>query len=159
MGCYIKFDGVDGESLDKGHKGWSDLMSCSQVIHRSGGGMTGVQRRKGNAQLEDIQCSKVMDKASNVIAESICKGKVYPKVSIAFCTDGTDAGREPYFTYELKNVMVTSYSVSGSTNDRPHESFSLNFEEIKVKYTSASAAGQKGSNVEYGWKVEEGESA
>jgi len=31
--AYIKFDGVDGESKDKDHKGWSDLMSFGQAIH------------------------------------------------------------------------------------------------------------------------------
>lgn len=31
--AYIKFDGIEGESTDKDHKGWSDLMSFGQAIH------------------------------------------------------------------------------------------------------------------------------
>lgn len=30
---YIKFDGVDGESADKDHKRWSDLLSFGQTIY------------------------------------------------------------------------------------------------------------------------------
>ncbi len=30
--------------------------------------------------------------------------------------------------------MVTSYTVTGGSQDKPTEQFSLNFEEIKVKY-------------------------
>jgi len=34
----------------------------------------------------------------------------------------------------------------------------LNFEEIKVTYTECDSSGQSKGNVEYSWKVEEGES-
>jgi len=159
MAAYIKFDGIDGEALDKGHKAWSDLFSCSQVIHRAGGGATGAARRRGSAQIEDIRCAKLLDKASNKIAESVCLGKIFPKVVIEFCADTTNAGRETYFKYELKNVMVTSYSVSGGANDKPHEDFSLNFEEIKCTYSEVDEKGSKKGNIEYGWKVEAGEKA
>ena len=40
--------------------------------------------------------------------------------------------RDGYYEYQLKNVIVTSYSTSGSAADA--EDFSLNFEEIKVTY-------------------------
>ncbi len=43
MAAYIKFDGVDGESKDKGHEKWSDLHKFSQVVHKPGAGAT-VQR-------------------------------------------------------------------------------------------------------------------
>ena len=49
------------------------------------------------------------------------------------------------------------YNISGSgqSEDVPMEDFSLNFEEIKVTYTEADAAGKKKGSVEYSWKVEE----
>jgi len=64
-----------------------------------------------------------------------------------------------YYAYELKNVLVTSYSVGGSgqSDDVPMEQFSLNYEEIKVTYTENDSKGKKKGNVEYSWKVEEGE--
>ena len=37
------------------------------------------------------------------------------------------------------------------------EDFSLNFEEIKVTYTENDNKGKSKGNVEYSWKVEEGE--
>ena len=58
--------------------------------------------------------------------------------------------------------MVSSYNVSlapdANGNEVPMESFSLNFEEIKVTYTELDDCGGKKGNVEYSWKVEEGES-
>ena len=64
-----------------------------------------------------------------------------------------------YYAYELKNVQVTSYNISGSgqSEDVPSEDFSLNYEEIKVTYTECDEKGGSKGNIEYTWKVEEGE--
>ena len=159
MAAYIKFDGVDGEAQDKDHKNWSDLASFGQSLHQPGSGATGPTRRRGDVILDDLTCSKELDKSSPKIAEAVCKGKVYPKVEIHLTASTTDAGRTTYYAYELKNVLVTSYNISGSgqSEDVPMEDFSLNFEEIKVTYTETDSKGKSKGNVEYSWKVEEGQ--
>ncbi len=159
MAAYIKFDGVDGEAQDKDHKGWSDIASFNQGLSQPGGAATGPTRRRGDVILDDVAVSKELDKASPKIAEAVCKGKVFPKVEIHLTASYTDAGRVTYYAYELKNVLVTSYNIGGSgqSEDVPMEDFSLNFEEIKVTYTEADNTGKKKGNVEYTWKVEEGE--
>lgn len=157
--AYIKFDGVDGEAQDKDHSGWSDLATFSQGIHKPGGGATGATRRRGDVVLEDIVLVKELDKASPKLAEAICKGRVFPKVEIHVTASYTDAGRVTYFAYELKNVQIVSYALSGSGQSEavPTEQISLNYEEIKVTYTETDSKGTKKGNVEYSWKVEEGE--
>jgi len=157
MAGYIQFDGVKGESLDKDHKDWSDIESFNQVIHKPGTG-TGVARRRGDVILDDILIVKALDKSSPKLAESVCKGKVFPKVLIHVTRSYEDAGRVTYYAYELKNVQVVSYSVGGATQaqQQPLEEVSLNFEEIKVTYTEADSGGKKKGNIEYSWKVEEG---
>lgn len=159
MAAYIKFDGVDGESQDKDHKNWSDLHSFSQMMHKPGAGATGATRRRGDVILEDIQCTKELDKASPKLAEAVVKGKVFPKVEIHLTASTTDAGRVTYYAYELKNVLVTSYQISGvgQSESVPVDAFSLNFEEIKVTYTETDAKGGKKGNVDFSWKVEEGQ--
>jgi type VI secretion system secreted protein Hcp len=86
-------------------------------------------------------------------------GKVFPKVEIQVKVSTTNSGRETYYKYELKNVLVSSYNVSGGDQDKPVETFSLNFEEIKVTYTEMDEKGSKKGDVAYGWKVEEGTKA
>ncbi len=159
MAAYIKFDGVDGEAQDKDHKNWSDLLSFGQGMVQPGGGSTGPTRRRGDVIVEDFSCVKELDKASPKIAESVCNGKIYPKVEIHVTASTTDEGRKTYYAYELKNVMVTSYNIGGEGQSEavPTENFSLNFEEIKTTYTETDRAGKTKGNVEYSWKVEEGE--
>jgi len=182
--AYIKFDGIVGESQDKDHDGWSEIVSFSQPIIQPGGGATGASRRRGDVVLEDIVVVKQLDKASPKLAESICKGKVFPKVEIHLTgpSDGSTC-LGTFYVYELNNAMITSYKVSGSNPlayaliapvpditmpstgpfivqavDAPMEVLSLNFEEIKVTYTECDSSGKSKGNVEYSWKVEEGES-
>ena len=157
MAAYIKFDGIDGEAQDKDHKNWSDILSFNQAVTKPGGAATGPTRRRGDVILEDIQVTKEIDKASPKIAEAVCLGRVFPKVDIHVTASYTDAGRVPYYCYELKNVQVTSYNIGGSgqSDDVPVEEMSLNFEEIRVTYTETDRAGKKKGNIEYTWKVEE----
>jgi len=159
MAAYIKFDGIDGESKDKDHKGWIDFDSLSQGLRQPGRGATGAARRRGDVVCDDIQVTKLYDKSSPKLAEAVCNGKVFPKVEVHFTASTTDKGRETYLSFEMKNVMVTSYNMAGSGQGdaAPMESFSLNFEEIRTTYHQVSAAGKKEGKVEYSWKVEEGE--
>jgi len=182
--AYIKFDGIDGESQNEGHEGWSEIVSFSQGIYQPGGGATGATRQRGDVVLEGIVVVKQLDKASPKLAEAICKGKVFPKVEIHLTgpSEGSTC-QGTFYVYELKNVMITSYKVSGSNPlayaliapapdvtmpsagpfivqavDAPMEEISLNFEEIKVTYTECGSSGLAKGNVEYSWKVEEAES-
>jgi type VI secretion system secreted protein Hcp len=154
--AYIKFDGVDGEAQDRDHRSWSDLISFSQgqLVPTA----AATNRAAGRVVFEDIVIAKELDKASPKLAEAVAKGKVFPTVVIHWARVVAGGTAQTYYTYELKNVQVTSYSIGGSAQSEPvpTETLSLNFEEIKVTYTESSETGQAKGNVEYSWKVEEG---
>ena len=158
MALFIKFDGVDGEANDKDHKAWSNLLSFSWGLHKAGAGATGATRRRGVVTVEDVVISKEYDKSSPKLAESVCMGKIFPKVEIHDTTTYGDGNRAVFLKYELKNVMVSSHNVSaaGGGDAVPHENISLNFEEVKQTYVEYDAKGAKKGNVEMNWKVEEG---
>jgi type VI secretion system secreted protein Hcp len=153
---FLKIDGIDGESMDKDHKGWSNILSFAHSLHQPGGGATGQSRRRGAVVVEDLICTKELDKSSPKIQEALSQGKVFPKVELELTTSGSGA-RQTYYKYELKNVMITSYNISGQSGDGvPMEEVAFNFEEIKVTYTEYDSNGRKKGNVEYEWKVEKG---
>tara|TARA_B100000029_G_scaffold506843_1_gene590347 strand:+ start:784 stop:1260 length:477 start_codon:yes stop_codon:yes gene_type:complete len=156
MAAYIKFEGIDGESKEVAHEKWSDLFSFTQVISKPGSG-TGATRRRGDVVLDDLMCTKPIDMASPIIAKSVCNGKVFGTVKIHVTASYTNNARETYFSYELKNVQVVKYTLSGNgqSEEVPVEEFQLNFEEITVVYSKTDAAGSPKGNIEYSWKVEE----
>ncbi|HEY92637.1 MAG TPA: type VI secretion system tube protein Hcp [Dehalococcoidia bacterium] len=182
--AYVKFDGIDGESQVAGHEGWSEIVSFSQPIIQPVSGTTGAARQRGIVVFEDIVIVKQLDKASPKLAESICMGKVFPKVEIHLTgpSEGSTC-QGTFYAYELKNVMITSYEMSGSNPlayalialapdttmpstgpfivqavDAPLEGISLSFEEIKATYTECDSSGLAKGNVEYSWEVEKAES-
>ena len=124
---YIKFDGIDGESVDKDHKDWINLLSFSDDSKiREDSVSTRYQY-----DVSDIIVVKELDKSSPKLAESIAMGKVFPKVEIHL-----DSGKETYYVYKLTNVMITSYTISGTNNEIPTEEFSLNYEKITISESS-----------------------
>jgi type VI secretion system secreted protein Hcp len=122
-------------------------------------GATGASRRRGGVLISDFVMVKEIDKSSPKLFESMTQGKKIPQVIIQVTASFTDAGRVPYLQYELKNVLITSYTVGGSGQSEgfPVDTFTLNFEEIKYSYTQYSQTGKSEGTVEATWKVEEGE--
>lgn len=155
--AFVKFDGIDGESTDANHIGWSDLLSIAETISRPDAGVTGQSRRRGAAVFEDVVLVKEIDKTSVKLREKLARGEVIPKVEIEL-TATFGGARATYFKYELTNVQVTSFtmSVSGSDGDVPVEELSLNFEEIKWIYIQFDNTGASQGNFEAEWNVEEG---
>lgn len=155
--AYIKFDGVDGESTDADHKDWINIQSLSSGIQRPRSDSTGGL---GPAFASDIIVVKQLDKSSPKLAESVAKGTVFPSVQFHLTRRVGTEREATYYTYELKNVIVTSYQVGGSgsaSESRPTETLSLNFEEIKVTYVPAfDGNGRPVDPVETVWKVDTG---
>ena len=179
--AYVKFDGIEGETKDNDHKGWSDLASFSQSMVSSGGG-TGAGRRSGDVAMEDIVLTIEYDKASPSLALAALKGDVFPNVEIHLTGPSLSSQCQgTYLIYELQNAQVVSHSTNGSSIepvtfpgltspgsgsvliqtfaplvDAPLVQMSLRFEVIKVTYTECDDDGDVKSTVGYSWNVEEG---
>lgn len=159
MAVFAKYDGIDGESNDANHGKWIDVLSVDWSAHKPGGGATGQSRRRGAAICEDFSLTVEYEKAGPKLQEKLLKGEVIKKLEVE-CTATYGGARATYLKYELKNVMITSYSLNASGNDQsgpPTLTISNNFEEIKVTYTEYDDEGKSKGNVESTFKVEKGE--
>ncbi len=170
---FAKYDGIDGEAKDEGHKDWINLLSFDWEANQSTAA-SGQSRRRGSAVVEDIRMTMEFEKSTPKLLEKMNLGEVIPKLEIELtrvvpCVEPPrDPSGEPipgemcevvYLRYELKNVRVTSYSTSTGEDldERPQVVLSNNFEEIKITYTEYDSEGNKGGNAETTWKVEKGE--
>lgn len=132
-----QYDGIDGEAKDANHDKWIDVLSIDWGAHKPGGGMTGQSRRRGAPVVEDITLTVEYEKASPKLQDKCLKGEVIPKLEIEQTATTNSAGPATYLHYELKNVMVTSYTTNASGNDEagpPTVVVGNNFEEVKVTY-------------------------
>lgn len=152
MAAYIKFDGIDGEVVEKDHDKWVELESFSNGAHKTGGGRTGSQRVQGVTEFEDIHCTKNSDKTTPKLLQAMSEGKSFPKVQIHVTTT-SDSGPQIIMAYELKDVYLTNYNINSSGEGRPAESLSLNFEEIKIEYFPIDSKGKRGGGIDFAWNV------
>ena len=156
MAAYIKFDGIDGECIEKDHDKWTELHSFTGAIHKSGVGASGSSRNAGSAIFEDMNITKTIDTSTPKLLKSMAHGERIKKVEIHVCTT-TKKGQQPYLKYELSDCMISNYQIAGTGQDRANESMSLNFTKIKESYFATKPDGELGPVNEFGWDVDKDE--
>lgn len=136
MPAYLKLGDIKGEAQDQGHKEWITMKSMTSPVHRSiPQGALAQQRTKGGTVLGDILVTRDLDKSSVKLQEACANGTFFKEVQIDFCTTVKNK-QEPYLTYKLKDVIVTSYSFHGVSDQAqpPTEDVTFNFTEIEWTY-------------------------
>jgi type VI secretion system secreted protein Hcp len=120
MPAFLKFTPeIKGQATDKDHKDWILIESMSAPIHRSmPQGARDQQRTQGSTTLGDVVIVRELDKSSTKLQEACANGTFYQEAQIDFCMTAGNK-QEPYLTYKLKNVMITSYSFHGNSSGQP----------------------------------------
>lgn len=148
---FVRFESVDGDSVDAAHRNWSDVRSFRQG-QSIPGSQPGGSLRRGSVVFAELVLTKELDKSSPKLADALCRGKVFPRVQIHAARPFGGASRV-FYAYELRNVLVSSYEVTGGDAALPVEEIGLSFEEIGVTYTEYDGAGKPKGNVEYNCKL------
>ena len=132
MPAFMKLGDIKGEATDQGHKDWILIESMSAPIHRSvPEGAKDQQRTKGHTTLGDVVIVRQLDKSSTKLQENCANGTFFKEVQIDFCTTVKNK-QEPYLTYKLQDVIITSYSFHGVESGQP-----LPSEQITLNCTAA----------------------
>jgi type VI secretion system secreted protein Hcp len=146
---HIKFDGVEGESTQKDHKGEIEVLSWSWNVSRPpaapGGGGT------AKAQPGDLVFMHTYDKASPILAKKCAQGTHFPTVALTARKSGE--GQKDFFKVTMKEVFITSVAPSGGAGGDIIESVSMSYTHIDFSYKPQTAAGGLGGEVKFGWNV------
>ncbi len=132
---YLKIADIKGESTDRAHKGEIEILSWSwgETGLEAGSGLT-----TGKRQHKPLTITKRVDKTSPVLQRAQADGRVFPEMTVYL--PQADPGHQTYLKYKLSNVHITSFQTSAASSDSvPTETFTLNFEIIKV-YDKPSTA-------------------
>ena len=160
MGYFAKYDGIDGESIAK--PDWINILSIDWGAHKATAGASGSSRRRSSAVIDDLVLTFLYEKSAPKLAEKCLKGELIDELEVElFKTFETEDGLIPkrYLRYELKNVMVTSYNISGNVESGVYPTVTVanSFEEITVTYTEYDEDGASKGNIEFTYDVEMGE--
>jgi len=155
---YMKFDGVDGESTDNAHRDWIDLQSFQYGISKPSSGAGGMSRSRSYVTTYDVTITKQFDKSSPKLMEALTAGSMFNTVQLEFTRIYPDGGDAVYLRYEFRDVQITSYRVSMSSEDSaPLEEISFNYGKITVTYTEIDETGEPKGNVEWSYTVARGD--
>ncbi|MBX3443879.1 MAG: type VI secretion system tube protein Hcp [Planctomyces sp.] len=141
MAGFIKFDDVDGESRDKGHDKWSDVIVFSQNFHRQ----VQVGARAHHMISDPVRVVKAVDAASAILLEKMSTNHIFPKVEIDCTRSYTGEGRKGFLKVRLLRCMVHGFQLTGPTqsDDVPTEELTLGFESIEFEYILAGPDGKQ----------------
>jgi type VI secretion system secreted protein Hcp len=146
---FIKLpNGITAETEQSGHEGSIAASSVQWGVGRAvslGLGTSG--RETSTPSFSEVVFTKGFDSSSNDIATAACKGAPMDEVTITFRKD-TGGDQMDYLVYTLKDVLISSYSVS-SGGETPMESVSMNFTKIHSKYIKQATDHSAGSEHEF----------
>jgi type VI secretion system secreted protein Hcp len=153
MDQFIKFTPkLEGESIDKTHKGTIDVLAWSWGMSNSGSAHVGGGAGAGKVNVQDLSFTKYIDKSTPSLMLACANGKHYDE---AFLTV-RKAGETPveYVKIKMTKVLISSISTGGSGGeDRLTENVTLNFAKVNVDYTPQDEKGKGGTAIPFGWDI------
>jgi type VI secretion system secreted protein Hcp len=151
---FLKINGIQGESRDKGHKDEIEVLSwtwglSNQVASPSPGGGAGA----GKAKFQDISFTHLVDKASPNLMLSCASGKHYPEARLTVRRSDPTMPQE-FLLIKLQEVLVTS--VQSSVTRGPEglmEQVTLNFARVDFEYKAQKPDGTLEPGVHFNWDL------
>ena len=146
---FIKFpNGIAAETSQTGHEESVAATSIQWGVSRSvSSSFTSSGRETSTPVFSELVFTKMFDSSSNDLALAAAKGKSMDEVTITFRKD-TGEDQMDYLVYTLKDVLISSYSMS-SGGETPMESLSLNYTNIKGVYVKQADDPSAGSEHEF----------
>lgn len=151
MGCdaYLMVKGVAGESSDKDHAGWIELLeydfSIAQKVSTTASSVGGATAERSD--FTDFTIVKQLDKSSPLLVLACAEGRHIDTVILEL----SRAGKVTFMTYRLTDCMISSVYAWGD-GEFPEEKISINFGRLEIAYRQQTrATGLSSGIVAAGW--------
>lgn len=153
---FLKLDGIDGETSQKGHEKEIELESWSfgetnggTFAANSGGGA-------GKVSMQDFHFVMHVNKASPKLFEACATGK-HIKTAKLTCRKAGETQQE-FYKVNFTDLLVSSYQTGGSAGSSvvPTDQISLNFSKIEIEYAAQGADGKLTAPVKAGYDLKLG---
>ena len=165
--AYIKIDGIDGQSTDKGHNGWVDILAFNVGSLQSLTAGRAVES-SGRGELEPFTFVHIVDKATPKIQEATISGKNIKQAEFHVAQSVAGA-QTPVLEIKLEQVKIIHASMTLAKADfnvdkvgankfsflpgQMIEEVSLAAGKISWKVTPIKPDGTKDGAVETKWNV------
>jgi type VI protein secretion system component Hcp len=135
---FLQIDGVAGESTGSKHNGEIDVMAfewggdATATTFGGGGGA-------GKTQFHEMHFVSTVSKASPKLMDMMVKGQHALEGHFSAVRAGKD--QQQFYTFELKDLHVSSYQVKSTPAGQLVEEFTLGFKDFELEYRPQKADG------------------
>ncbi len=137
---FLKFSPeIAGESMQSGYEGQIEILSFSWGVSQAGGYSYGSGGTSAKANLQDLSASFRMNPSSPKIMQYCATGK-HLDSAVLTCLEASETPQK-YLEITLTDVVISSYQTGGSGDDKPIESMTLNFAQVKKEYFKQDDSG------------------
>src|SRR6478609_7263972 len=109
-----------------------EILSYSWGLTQAGGYSYGSGGTSAKANVQDLSVSFRMCPASPKLMQYCATGKHLDTATLT-CLEASETPQK-YLEITLTDVVISSFQTGGSGDDKPIESMSLNFAQIKKEY-------------------------
>lgn len=152
---FIKLDGIQGDSRNYQHKGWSDILEWNW-------GMSALldPENTRKTSINEITITKQIGIDSTDFMLLFTQGKTVKNAEINIIpTVAKREARQKYLHMQMEDVTIKSIHTSGSAGDESFkEQITLNFSKVRLTYNPylvSSAENPEATSIDYkfGWDI------
>jgi type VI secretion system secreted protein Hcp len=149
--AFLKLDGpkVEGESKVKGFEGQIQILDVHFGINQPAGGHYGSGSGVGKADFHDISVTKRFDLSSPTLMGFCANGKHFDKGVLTLRKVSGDTTPMTWLTVEMDHVFISGLTPSGLASGEGTEHLTLNFDKVRMEYTSQDETGKKDKTKEF----------
>lgn len=144
---------IKGECTLPDHKEKIELLSYSHGLSQQiTNDHSNQKRTSGKPNHQDLVVSKYLDLASPALIDHCNEAKVIKEVKLTVGQNESGAVNN-VIVYDMKNVLVSSYSVGGGGGSKPIESILFNYSEITWTYKPQTVGGESTGQTVAKWNL------
>jgi type VI secretion system secreted protein Hcp len=149
---FLKIDGIEGESVQSGHKAEIDVEAWSWGETQAGGPGAGGGAGAGRVSMSDFSFTMKLSKASPKLFLACAEGD---RIKAAWLTARRAAGKaaDYFLKWTFSDLLVSSYQTAGAADQEPLDQVAFSFSKIEVEYKEQRADGSFGAGLKAGWDV------
>ncbi len=153
----MKIDGIDGESLQKGHEKEIELMSFSWGESNAGSFAGNMGGGSGKVSMQDFHYTVPINRSSPKLFLACATGE-HIKSATLTCRKAGKTQQE-FLKWKFTDLLISSYNTGGSggADVLPIDQVSFNFTKIEISYAPQKQDGSLDAAIPAGYDLKAGQ--
>jgi len=154
---FLKIDGIEGESLQKGHEKELELMSFSWGESNAGSFSGNMGGGSGKVSMQDFHYTIPINKSSPKLFLACATGE-HIKSATLTCRKAGKTQQE-FLKWKFTDLLISSYNTGGSggADVLPIDQVSFNFTKIEISYAPQKQDGSLDAAIPAGYDLKAGQ--